>query len=298
MTKAALEPTGRAKWLRLDFEGWFQARLATDPDPTDEPRGVSGTTFALAGEPDFDKIIRFQRPPKGTVRPCTPRVGVTVRQVSISGRPAPPDHPLRNARVNLLNEPWLYSRNRILGSPGQEPIDPIHLEVKGKGITFARRTFLDPSNPTMTPWEASAARLLRHAPTSITMNDPEAGKVTGIVDYRGYRTARLDALRRVLADEEDPVARVALEKRIAEIVDSLRHQDDRRIGYLAVVQTFDLPLSGPMTLSRGYERRLGARVRPQDTWPFTFWMGTWDCDALCGYSRGHVSVPLLSYPRQ
>ncbi len=36
--------------LVVNFAGWFQCRLATDPDPTDEPRGVSGFTFALAGE--------------------------------------------------------------------------------------------------------------------------------------------------------------------------------------------------------------------------------------------------------
>src|SRR5690606_16465196 len=52
----------RAPVLRIDFEGWFQVRLATDPDPSDEPRGVSGTTFALAGEPDFDRIVRFWEP--------------------------------------------------------------------------------------------------------------------------------------------------------------------------------------------------------------------------------------------
>jgi len=26
--------------LELDFEGWWQCRFATDPDPTDDPRGV------------------------------------------------------------------------------------------------------------------------------------------------------------------------------------------------------------------------------------------------------------------
>ena len=38
-------------WLK--FTGWFQCRLATDPDPTDEPRGVSGYVRAVAGEPDL-----------------------------------------------------------------------------------------------------------------------------------------------------------------------------------------------------------------------------------------------------
>ena len=51
--------------IEIHFEGWFECRLATDPDPTDEPRGVSGWTYALAGEPDLDRIIRTQ--PMGTV---------------------------------------------------------------------------------------------------------------------------------------------------------------------------------------------------------------------------------------
>jgi hypothetical protein len=32
-------------WLK--FGGWFQCRLATDPDPCDEPRGVSGYVHAV-----------------------------------------------------------------------------------------------------------------------------------------------------------------------------------------------------------------------------------------------------------
>src|SRR5688500_5259039 len=39
------------RWLT--FRGWFQARLPTDPDPFDEPRGISGYAWALPGEPDL-----------------------------------------------------------------------------------------------------------------------------------------------------------------------------------------------------------------------------------------------------
>ena len=46
----------------INFAGFFQIRLPTDPDPTDEKRGVSGYTFALAGEPDFDRILRLHDP--------------------------------------------------------------------------------------------------------------------------------------------------------------------------------------------------------------------------------------------
>ena len=64
-------------WLK--FNGWFQCRLATDPDPTDEPRGVSGYVRAVAGEPDLDRILRLQ--PPVVQRSYCPQVGVKVRAV-------------------------------------------------------------------------------------------------------------------------------------------------------------------------------------------------------------------------
>ena len=45
--------------LKLFFQGCFQCRLATDPDPTDEKRGISGPTFAAPGEADLDRVIRL-----------------------------------------------------------------------------------------------------------------------------------------------------------------------------------------------------------------------------------------------
>jgi hypothetical protein len=35
--------------VSIPFRGWFQARLATDPDDFDEPRGQNGWTFAFEG---------------------------------------------------------------------------------------------------------------------------------------------------------------------------------------------------------------------------------------------------------
>ena len=66
-----------ASTLRLDFEGWCQCRLATDPDLYDHPRGLSGWTFAVGSEPNRDRIIQLQAP----VAPCSfgPTIGLTVR---------------------------------------------------------------------------------------------------------------------------------------------------------------------------------------------------------------------------
>ena len=61
--------------IALAFDGWAECRLATDPDPSDEPRGVSGWTFAVAGEPDLDRIIRLQ-PEHAVARVLAPPRGV------------------------------------------------------------------------------------------------------------------------------------------------------------------------------------------------------------------------------
>jgi hypothetical protein len=46
--------------LTINFEGYWQCRQATDPDPSEDPRGVSGYTYAIGDESDLDLIIRLQ----------------------------------------------------------------------------------------------------------------------------------------------------------------------------------------------------------------------------------------------
>lgn len=53
------EPPSPGRWMSVDFSGWYQVRLATGGDPYNDPRGVSGWQFALAGEPDMDRVLRF-----------------------------------------------------------------------------------------------------------------------------------------------------------------------------------------------------------------------------------------------
>ncbi|WP_026952529.1 hypothetical protein [Algoriphagus mannitolivorans] len=46
--------------LSISFEGFFQCRLATDPDPSNEQRGLSGFTYSVAGETLLDPSIWSQ----------------------------------------------------------------------------------------------------------------------------------------------------------------------------------------------------------------------------------------------
>ncbi|HEY7081413.1 MAG TPA: hypothetical protein VH500_17090 [Nitrososphaeraceae archaeon] len=115
--------------LVIKFAGWFQCRLATDPDPTDEPRGVDGYTHAVAGEPDLDRIIRLQ-PSSGVVqRSYCPRIGVKVISVYVDQHRID-DHPLIGAFVDFLDEPKFEGRNTILTEPDTEAIFPVHIQLK------------------------------------------------------------------------------------------------------------------------------------------------------------------------
>eukprot|EP00039_Didymoeca_costata_P005314 m.80482 g.80482 ORF g.80482 m.80482 type:complete len:624 (-) comp12759_c0_seq4:89-1960(-) len=47
-------------FLNIKFQGWMQSRMATDPDPTDATRGLTGHTFAYAKEPNLDRYLYMQ----------------------------------------------------------------------------------------------------------------------------------------------------------------------------------------------------------------------------------------------
>lgn len=69
-------------------------RLATDPDPTDDPYGTSGYTMALAKEPVLDQKIRLQyNAEEAPLRDCgisslrtAVKKGVKVKQVLFNGK--------------------------------------------------------------------------------------------------------------------------------------------------------------------------------------------------------------------
>ena len=46
--------------LDISFEGFWQCRLATDPDPSDEQKGISGFTYSIAGESLLEPSIWCQ----------------------------------------------------------------------------------------------------------------------------------------------------------------------------------------------------------------------------------------------
>lgn len=113
---------GNSHKIAIYFKGIFQVRLATDSDPSDEKRGSAGWTFAHTGEPDLDRIIRFNRPI--FERQCADKVGVTVIRVNIDGSSNRGDgfEPIVNFQFNIGD-----NSDYILGEANDPP--------QGSGVT-------------------------------------------------------------------------------------------------------------------------------------------------------------------
>ena len=286
-----------APTLEVHFQGWFQIRLATDPDTTDEPRGVSGYTFALPGEPDLDRILRFQL--EGThLRDGSPMVteatfGVNVHEVALRGRAAN-DHPLLRAPVHVPPDAKFHMRNYVLtdGEAGTECIDPF-------GLTFgepaepmlARNDVLYPPDPNASLWDVPLGWLRRRGGKF----QPAPGvfqQVTNFDHPEDYRSARLVALRelRSAADERgDAVATAGYDRRIEQFVSY--GSDDRRTQALMFSEHRSFALNGETIVADA--DRLGGHVNAAVPWPMELTQAVWDADLLCGWATGQLSVPLL-----
>ena len=281
-------------------------RQPTDPDPYDEQRGVSGYTFAFGDEPDLNRIIYFQPDPDFPVRSHCPPIGVGVtRAFVVDAAGNRPLDALAGATVDLLDGPMLENRNWTLTAPGYEPIVPFHLRIaRGDGFWLDRLDVLDPLRPD-TPYlelpessiEAKGARGLAYEPGTVC-------PATGIYNYyfaalqrRALLLKDLEILRRTDPKGLDPRA-VVIGGRVSELEKGIRAyesgQPDRRTAVDPLLERFGFAISGnPATL----HDEAGLLPYPPDLraeaeWRIDFWIGGWDFDALCGFTRGQLQVPL------
>lgn len=274
--------------LTLSFKGWFLCRLATDPDPTDEPRGVSGSTFALPGEPDLDRIIVMQDPPPEVVRSCSPRIGVYVTSAKAAGRKV---DALLGARVNLLDGPRFENRNFVLTVAGYEPIVPFHLEVRSDDLRLARSTVLWSEHPDLPVHQVPRERLERMGARGLRTDPEQVLAETGVDDPLDNRRERRRTLARELSNASDPLLRAGLARRIAELDIGLADPTDERVVNLTAIEEFTLELAGPATVQGQLPDNLQVDVEPP--WLVDFWMGGWDADLCCGFMKGQLQVPLV-----
>jgi hypothetical protein len=259
--------------LWLKFNGHFQCRLATDPDPTDERRGVSGYVHALAGEPDLDRIIRLQ--PEGMVhRSHCPTIGVKVRAVFVDGVGVV-GHPLVGADVSLLDEPKFEGRNWIVAEDGVEPIVPFHIRIS-KGQFSVQRAHADSEE---FPFSELKAQGLVFSPGEI-------GEATGVWDLAAEWGKRVALLQTDLAKSVDETEKVRLRARIA----FMTGRPPRTVYYPAKMP-YNLSLKGT-PIFQDPDALLNPSIDLQQPWSIECWFGAWDPDGLSGFVQGYLGLPL------
>jgi hypothetical protein len=270
-------------WLK--FRGWFQCRLATDPDPCDEPRGVSGYVRAVAGEPDLDRIIRLQ--PPCVQRSHCPEIGVRVNAVFSDSRYAPGDHPLVGSPVVLLDDPRFEGRNHVIAEDGVEPVAPIHLQISDPASGFIlRRKYSD--TMTVPPSNDRDGELFQASfATGININPGTIGEATGVWDLASIWSSRIGQLKADKNAATDEIEIAALSARIDGMA------NPRNARYFPARMLFRVALEGSGDVQApGGQLPGNATISPDVPWPLEFWFGAWDADALSGFMEGYLGVPL------
>lgn len=277
--------------LTLIFDGWFQCRLPTNPDPADEPRGVSGYSFALANEPDLDRIIRFHEP----VHPRSygPKVGVFVRTAFLDGQALPSPHPLLGARVELLDNPRFEAANGVFAKEPWEPILPFRLQVS----LAQEGSILRASLPEMEKQKLQGSVKPRKKQVTTAAVSQLFAAQAGVTNPVQYRARRLELLQAEREKAMDPLDQCALDKRIRELQIPPRSEaqklvdSERRLLFLNVVEIRSLKLKG----QQGTSSAVPVDRQPDygEDWNAELWMGVWDADALCAFARGVLHIPLV-----
>ncbi|MEN9868166.1 MAG: hypothetical protein RL748_3756 [Pseudomonadota bacterium] len=300
--------TTTTKNYMLEFSGWAQGRIATDPDPSNELRGVSGYTFALPGEANLDRIIYFQEKEGVIRRSHCPQVGVKVSggyefvtrgsggDVSfVSKTPIEKGHPLYHAKVDLLDQPLFDSRNSMIIYNGFGIVNPFILSVEGKKLTLQRRFYAEPDNPQEDLSSYDISSLKQYTMSTVVMNSVEWILKTGVLDRTAFRNERLALLQADLKplqlqlaqhpqDKQLKIEIAALNKRIAEL--KINDPDNRRTNQIGTQVLLSYPLNAKAAWVND------KKIQPPAAWPLNLWMGGWDADALGFAVHGYVQIIL------
>lgn len=275
-------------WLK--FSGWFQCRLATAPDPTDEPRGVSGYAHALPNEPDFDRIIRLQ--PDFVIQRsyCQP-IGVKVTNIWINGIQVN-DHPLLGGLVDFLDNPKFEGRNDILTDEGEEAIVPINIQIK-KDCCLIQRKFDDNMNNPPSD-EDDFKKFNQLKASGIHIHPGTIGETTGIFDLGLVWQDRISKLQADLQTDINEIEEATLKARIKflseKATSGLASRFVARMLY-SVSLTGNIAFHDPVGYLPGKPAFNLDKNKPEE-WSLEFWCGGWDADALSGFIEGYLRIPL------
>ncbi len=280
----------------LAFNGWAQCRMATDPDPSNDPRGVSGYSFAVAGEPDLDQIIYFQNKSGVIQRSFCPEVGIKVRsgfeyhtqgeggeEQFVRKDAVVKGHPLYQAKVDLLENPIFDSRNGTVIFNGFGIINPFIFSIEGKdGVTIKRRFYADPDNEQDDMQKYPIDVLTPYTMNTVVPNSPNFIQLSSVLQRSAFRNERLENLTKELASCKDPVQIAALNKRITEL--KINDPTNRRTNQIGTKVLLSYPLNAK---SASYK---GKKVKPSQNWNLEMWMGGWDADSLCFWIEGNIQI--------
>jgi hypothetical protein len=304
-----------ARLLEIDFEGYFACRIATDPDPSNEARGMSGYTMALPRETRLDQIVRLQvdadylaRNARAPLPDMKIRIGVDVTGARFDGAPyAPAAEALRGAPVDLLGTdlpfadgPVFESRNNIVGNDDAMAfvIAPFQLAITGPGAALAATDYLDPADPSKQTWQfTDPAAYARRISTCQIEGDTEVAEAVNVYDSYGYFRDRRRFLEReigrataAIQRDADEATRARLEADIQGYrtrIFQLERWGDRIISKIQTRVDWRHDLNGPQAVTGS----LGGVVDTSTPWQFAAWFGGWDGDLLIGYARGTLKVP-------
>jgi hypothetical protein len=297
--------------LRINFKGYWQCRQATDPDPSDEPRGVSGYTFAVGHESDLDQIIYLQRDkiPRVDIRePHADNFGVhTTGAVIVADGELKQLGPelahgakvhLRPSQSNRNKLPKFELRNEIIFHELQGiimPICPFNLEIEGDGWKLRREDPLDISDTSLEVWQMVEG-YARRSPKSFNVLADEVLEAIDIKPEPDYATAfsnyfqiRKQWLKLRLAETSDPVEAEGLKTRIWAI--DFFSRDQRMESRLGLQAIWDFEIRGENPDINGAEDYFGGIIDTNAYWQTRFWMGGFDGDLMRGYMQGHLELP-------
>lgn len=241
------------KYVSLHFEGYFACRIATDPDPTDEKRGMSGYTMALSTETELDQVIRLNvdeayleknlRQPGPLINmDANLKRGVVVTKVVYDKKTLDSDYV--GASLNLKGEnkpfkgPTFESRNNITGSDDTMAfvITPFELEILKKDEETKKSARLlyavDELNPEgaindQKIWAINNPSIYgRRLPVAFEADSEEVKKAINVFDQYGYFRDR----KRFLHDEINRLSDLIeeLTEQLAELTKKLKATKDKK----------------------------------------------------------------------
>lgn len=304
--------------LDINFDGYFMCRLATDPDPTNEERGMSGYTMALANEDALDQVIRLQMSPAWLMRNARPplldmdiSLGVTVKSALFNGVSYDGAKNVLGAKVYLdgvdfpLPGPTFESRNSTVGSDDTFAfvVNPFNFRIEQKhtGVKLTATDYVDPSDPALALWQVNDPAIYsRRLPNCATIGDTEVEEALNVFDAYGYfrdRRRYLDKLIRDTSAIRDKTRSKQKRDRLDAQIQSYKSRiyqlefwGDRVINKIQTKVSWAYDINGPQYV----EGNLGGKVDTTQPWKVSYWFGGWDGDLLLGYMRGTLGVPFTT----